>query len=367
MKVAQVVWRLGVGGLENLARRLATRASGPDSLIICLRDHGEWGMQLAETGFPTLALNRREGFDLPLIRRLAKVFKEHKVSIAHLHGYSPFLYGGIAAKLARIPSVYTEHATCYQGKPSGKRRLANRVLQHWPDQVTVCSESIRQFLTEAEGFTRPIDLVPNGLKAVEPEIETRQRVRAELGIPDDAFLMLSVGRFEPVKGFRTLAEAGMEFVRQTNGYLVIVGDGSEHTEVANLVAEENRIILPGYDSAPARFFDAADGYTNSSLDEAASLSVLQAMSYRLPVIATNVGGNPELIFDGINGRLVPPTKNRLAEAMTELANNYGLAQAFGEAGHKSFTDDYTETAMFAAYDRIYQKALADKSIAQGAQ
>lgn len=358
MRIAQVTWRLGFGGLERLVRNLATRQNScHDGIIICLRDEGEWGLELQASGFPIFALNRREGVDLAVVMRLQRILVQQKIDVVHLHGYSCFFYGAMAARRAGTPCIYTEHATSYQ-KVSRKRRLANHLLQHIPLQMTACSENVREFLIHEEGIrNKTIEIVRNGLP--EPKRIPRDQARTELGIAQDAFVALSAGRLDPVKGFSALAQAAQAMNRDV--VVLIAGEGPDRPEIQRAIGTDHRVRLLGYRSDTNRLYSAADAYVNTSTNEAASLGIIQAMSHGLPVIATEAGGNPELVLANNTGFLVEPNcPSDLVDAVEFLRANPMRKREMGQRGRQKFCKELTEEKMFREYDLRYLLAAASR-------
>jgi glycosyltransferase involved in cell wall biosynthesis len=354
-RVLHVVLSLRPGGTERLVIDLAQR-SAPfvDSAVCCLDEPGDWADELARCGVPISVLGRRPGFSPSLGLRIARVAAAHRARVIHCHQYTPFVYGAIAALGREMTLVFTEHGRLSSGPPSNKRRLANRILGRMPSRVCAVSRDLRRHLV-AEGFRSDrVKVVYNGIDpGVPPTPAVRETARALLGVRPNQFVIGTVGRLDPVKDLRTLIEA-FAIVRATaNSHLVIVGDGPEREALERLAAETgvaSSISFFGYCSNVPMVLAAFDLYVNSSIHEGVSLTVLEAMAASLPVVATSVGGNPEVVVDGETGYLVADrTPVALAEAMLRLDSHPALRRSLGAQGRARVEREFSLDRMVSTY------------------
>jgi glycosyltransferase involved in cell wall biosynthesis len=353
--VLHVVLSLCPGGTERLVIDLAQR-SAPfvDTAVCCLDEPGEWAGELARCGVPVSVLGRRPGFRPTLGLRIARVAAAHRANVIHCHQYTPFVYGAIAALGRQMTLVFTEHGRLSSGAPSHKRRLANRILGRLPSQVCAVSRDLRRHLV-AEGFhSDRVKVIYNGIDpGVVPTAAVRQTARALLGVAPNQFVIGTVGRLDPVKDMRTLIEA-FAIVRATaNSHLVVVGDGPERQALERLAADmgvASSISFFGYCSNVPMILAAFDLYVNSSIHEGVSLTVLEAMAASLPVVATSVGGNPEVVVDGETGYLVADrTPVALAEAILRLDSQPALRRSLGAKGRARVEREFSIDRMVSTY------------------
>ena len=259
---------------------------------------------------PVDSLSRQPGFRPALALELARVMKERQIDVVHCHHYSPYVYGLLATvRHPRVRLVFTEHGRLSDAAPSRKRRIVNPLLARWPARLYAVSADLKRHMV-AEGFpARRLNVIYNGIDAGErPKAAQRQAARQSLGVPQDAFVVGTVGRLDPVKNLPALLRAHAALVaEQPAARLVIVGDGPER---GALEAEVQRlglgatVMLTGYRSDVRAIMPAFDVYANTSTYEGVSLTILEAMAAALPVVATRVGGNPEVVVDHETGRLV---------------------------------------------------------------
>lgn len=366
-RIGFVLHSMGVAGAEVLVAQILEHAAGTiEPTILCLDEVGELGERLRSEGIEVVSLGRRPGLDLVLSKKLRRAIDQYRLDLVHAHQYTPFFYSALA-KLRpgrRFRLILTEHGRHYPDVVSGRRRWANRLLlARQASALTGCSDFSRRGLAEFDGFPRDrIELIPNG---VDPALytveEDRDELRARLGLAADRTLIACVARFHPVKDHATLLRGfGRIAADRKDVDLVLIGDGQLRTELARQAAEldsRERIHFLGLRHDVPALLRAADLFAMTSLSEAASLTVLQAMASELPVVLTAVGGNPELVRDGREGRLIPRADDQaLATALLGLLDDRGMSRAMGAAGRRrvkeSFRLDQTLDAYLALYNRV---------------
>ncbi|MBI2221532.1 MAG: glycosyltransferase [Acidobacteria bacterium] len=362
VRVMHVVLSLDPGGTERLVLDLVGRLEAEaESVVCCLDSRGRWGAALAQDGVPVYALGRRPGFDGPLGWRIAALAARHDVSVLHCHHYSPFVYGRLAAMLrSGLRVVFTEHGRLSDAGPSRKRRWINPFLSRLPARIFAVSEDLRNHMV-AEGIApRRVRVLYNGIDPGRPTTRAlRRAARALLGLPEHATVVGTVARLDAVKdlgtliqGFAALPAAGQDDL------LVIAGDGPELEslrEQCRAAGVGGRVRFVGHQSDVRAILPAFDAYANSSVHEGVSLTILEAMAASLPVVATRVGGTPEVIVDGETGVLVPPRAPRaIARALASVLARPDRGQRLGEAGRFRVEAHFHIDQMLAAYLREYE-------------
>lgn len=357
----QLVLSLDPGGTQRLVIELCRRLRPHAEIMVsCLDGAGSWAHELTELGIPVSVLGRTPGFRPALALRIRALARAHGAAILHCHHYSPFVYGALAALATPgLGLVYTEHGRLSDTPPAPRRRLANRVLARLPGRFFAVSESLRRHMV-AEGFPAPrVAVIHNGIDpGPPPEPAARARARRLLGVPTGAVVFGTVARLDPVKDLESLL-AGYARARAqlADSVLVVIGDGPErhrlqaHAQRAGLA---ERVRFAGARDDVAALLPAFTVYVNSSVTEGLSVTLLEAMAAGLPVVATRVGGNPEVVADGETGRLVPArAPAALAAAMCELGRDAALARRWGQAGRRRVQTHFAIEAMVQRYARIY--------------
>jgi len=357
----QVVLSLSPGGTERLVielcRRLADRV---DTVVCCLDEPGEWAGEVSGLNIPVISLARQPGFHPSLSVRLGEVLKVQRIDVIHCHHYSPFVYGLLAAVMhPSVRVVFTEHGRLHGIGISPKRRLVNPVLARWPSKICAVSAALKQDMV-AEGFPeRSIEVVHNGIDlGRRPQPADRAAARSALQLPDDAFAIGSVGRLDPVKNLGALLEAlSLVGSRYPNARAVVVGEGPEREaliERARALGIGNVAHFTGQRGDVRALMAAFDVYVNCSTYEGVSLTILEAMATALPVIATTVGGNPEVVVDQETGLLVDERPRSLAAAIAALAANPAQRRTMGDAGRWRVKRHFTIERMVNDYAAAYQ-------------
>ena len=357
----QLVLSLSPGGTERLVIELCRRlAKDVDTVVGCLDEPGEWATEVTKLNIPVISMARQPGFHPSLSVRLGEVLKAQRINVIHCHHYSPFVYGLLAAVMhPSVRVVFTEHGRLHGTGISPKRRLVNPVLARWPSKICAVSAALKQDMV-AEGFPeRSIEVVYNGIElGRRPQPADRAAARSALQLPNEAFVIGSVGRLDPVKNLGALLEAlSLLGGRFPAARAVVVGEGSERQALidrAHALGVGGVAHFTGHRSDVRALMAAFDVYVNCSTYEGVSLTILEAMATALPVVATAVGGNPEVVVHQETGVLVDERSRSLASAIAMLAVSPGQRQAMGDAGRWRVKRHFTIERMVNDYAAAYQ-------------
>ncbi len=366
LRIGFALHSMGVAGAEVLvAEILARGGSVLEPTILCLDEIGELGHRLRAEGVEVIELGRRPGLDLRLPGALARVARDYELELIHAHQYTPFFYAALAGMRpgSRFKLILTEHGRHYPDLVSRRRRWVNRwLLDRRADAVTGCSDFSIDGLARVDGFSGDrIELIPNGVDLARYESSgDRAELRAELGLPTDRILIACVARFHPVKDHATLLRAFAAVAAEREDVdLLLVGAGPLRGDLERLTSElriGSRVTFLGIRDDVARLMRAADIFCMTSLSEAASLTILEAMAAGLPVVVTDVGGNPELVRDGVEGRLAPRGNDRaIAMALLDLCENPERAHTMGAAARGRVEESFTLDATVGSYLDLYRR------------
>ena len=366
--IAQVLQTLHVGGTEVLAARLARRLRDTYRFVfICLEERGTLGEQLRDEGFPVHCLDKRPGVDRTTGRRLLGVVRTEGVSVIHAHQYGPFFYASAGRfPRSRPPVIFTEHGRFHPDRIGMKRVLANRVLLRRGDRLTAVGEAVRRALVDKDGFpARRVAVIYNGIALSNYEEVRRDRaaVRRELGFEDGDLVAILVARLDPLKDHLTALRT-LERVTHVRPEvrLVLVGDGPSRDEVSGAIRErglEPFVRNLGYRADIPRLLGAADLGLLTSISEGIPLALIEAMAAGLPVVATRVGGVPEVVEEGRTGLLAPAGNDEeLSGLILHLAADPALRERLGRAGRERAFEAFSEDRMAASYDHLYRELAA---------
>jgi glycosyltransferase involved in cell wall biosynthesis len=360
-RVMHVVLSLDPGGTERLVIDIVKGlAPAVESIVCCLDRPGAWAPELTRIGVPVLTLRRQPGFHPGLGRRIARLAASHGVSVLHCHQYTPFVYGQLGAVLApSLRVVFTEHGRLSDAGPSFKRRVLNPVLGRLPDAIFAVSQDLRSYMV-GEGLPAShVKVIHNGIDAgPPPSAAARLEARRALGLPSDACVIGTAGRLDPVKDLATVIDAFAALRRRhPDMRLVIIGDGPERSRLEAHAAARDlaaAIVFTGYRRDARALMPALDVYVNSSVQEGVSLTILEAMAAAIPVVATRVGGTPEVVLDDETGVLVPPrSPGRLCAAVERLMAAPERRRLLGDAARFRVKRSFSTRAMIAAYASAY--------------
>ncbi|MDI6794917.1 MAG: glycosyltransferase [bacterium] len=367
VKVMHVVNRLNYAGLEmvvyNLIRQLD--AKWTSSIICCLDDAGPFGEDLKSDGWPIIELGRRSGIDWLLPWRLARLMCSHQIDIVHTHNAAPYFYGTIAAKLARIPGVIS---TKHGNEERQSKRLAGlcyRLLSLLNNRVVTVSDELKNYLiTRGEVSPAKVMTVVNGVDVDQYQIKIdRTGKRKELGLSETDFVVGHTARLSPVKDQSTLLKAiaaAMKVFPQIR--LIIIGEGPLKAQLevlADKLKISDKVFFLGIRRDMPEIFQIMDLFVLSSLNEGTSMTLLEAMAASLPIVATKVGGNPQIVKEGVTGLLVPVQDvEAMKRAVIFILKDRAKAEAMGEAGLRRVREKFSLKEMADIYERLYRPALA---------
>ena len=366
MRISHVVENLNRGGLERVVIDLirAQRRAGHQCQAICLFEYGQLVDELVASGTPVVACGKRGGPDLSAISRLRAHLRTHGSEILHTHDAAAHYYA-VAASLGlglrRI--VNTRHGMFETRKPR-REWLYRRTLAATDAVATVCTaardDAVRLGFIPAHKAL----VVPNGIPVDafhEADAASRSRLALDLGLDAGTRIVGTVGRLHPAKDQATLIRA---FARVQAAHpasaLVIVGDGALRAELERCAAQEGvgaRVRFLGDRGDVPKLLRGMDVFALSSLTEGYSISLLEACATSLPIVATAVGGNAEIVRAGVNGLIVPPADpEALAGAIGALLADPVLSAALGRAGRTWAIAHGSSEAMCGRYETIYGQA-----------
>jgi L-malate glycosyltransferase len=366
LRVGFVLHAMQVAGAEVLVAETIRRLGHQiEPTIICLDGVGLLGERIRTEGVELVNLGRRPGRDWGVAWRMARVLRGRDIQVLHAHQYSPFFYAALARVLAgrSVALILTEHGRHFPDVVSPLRRGINRlVLDNLADEVNaVCQFSARS-LNRIDGFRGGrIEIIENGIDLPRYQTVTDRRLlRQRLGLQVDRRYLINVARFHPIKDHSSLLRgfASVAAVR-TDVDLLLAGDGplrDELERLADSLGIRQRVRFLGIRSDVPELLQASDVFLLTSICEAASLTLLEAMAAGLPVIVTDVGGNPEIVRDGTEGLLVPRGDSAaIAAAIGQLLDNPPRAEAMGEAGRSRVGQRYQLDRTIASYFQMYQR------------
>jgi len=333
---------------------------------VVLFNEGRLADELRKLPLSLTVISERHHSPLVIAVRLAKIFRQLRPDIVHTHKYKDSILSSIVARcmgVAHVVRVIHGMPEPFKGlsnvKMAGYAIVDRFVIARYVDKVIAVSSDIEQVLIKTYG-TNQVACIHNGIDLEAVCVTTpRAEKRKEWNIDDKAVLIGTVGRLVPVKGQAVLLEA-FRLLSQSNRNLVLifVGDGSLHVQ---LKAEANRmglgqsVIFSGHQEQSYDFINMMDVFVLPSLHEGIPMVLLEAFALSRPVVASRVGGIPEVVSDGFSGVLVNPTNaDELATAIRSLIEDPSRAAALGVAGRGRVESEFSANLMAIRTVEMYR-------------
>jgi sugar transferase (PEP-CTERM/EpsH1 system associated) len=366
--VVHVVNSLAVGGLENgvvnLVDATATRFR---HVIVCMTADGPLHARLRPE-VEVIVLGKRPGQDPWALLRLVRLLRRLRPLIVHSRNW-PAIDAIPAARVARVPLVvHGEHGREVadpEGRNPRRKRIRRALAPLVHHFVTVSADLRRWLIEDVRVPAAKVSAIHNGVDLSRFGRAGRLESRLRLDLPAEAVIVGTVGRLDPVKDQAGLIRAFAK-VRSAHpeALLVVVGDGPCRAELEDVVAAsgqgEHVRLLGNRDDIPA-VMAALDVFVLPSIAEGISNTILEAMASGLPVVATRVGGNPELVEDGIGGALVPrQDPSALAAAIAAYVADPELRRRHGLASRQRATGHFSLERMAEAYANLYTNLAAGR-------
>jgi len=360
LRIGYVIWSLGLGGAEQVVIRLAGDMArrGHRVSIFTLNDPGTFAAAAQAHGVEVISVAKRSRYDISVLWRLRQAFRARQLDVVHTHLWGANVWGRIAARWARVPRlVVTEHNVDTWKRPH--HFVIDRCLAPWASSLVAVSHEVRMFY-ERHGVGRGRwQVVYNGVDASTSPARRRGEAYAAMGIEREEPVVGWIGRLVPAKAPEVLLDAVERAVKAMPSLKVLViGDGPLRARIEAEVARrglQRTVQLTGLRRDVPELLAGMDALVFSSEREGLSMAMLEAMAAGVPVIATRVGGTPELIEDGVSGLLAEPGRpQELADRLVELLTHPERAAAMCTTARTRVEHAFSLTRMVEAHDALYR-------------
>jgi glycosyltransferase involved in cell wall biosynthesis len=355
------------GGAEHVAAHWAMHLdrSRFEPMLCATRLIAETGPlldELRDADVPVLQLRRRRRADLAAWAPLVSLLRRERVDVVHAHMFGANVWGTVLGRLTRVPVIVAhEHSWSFEGSPL--RRLLDRELIARGASVFVATSTEdrdKMVAIERVPFSK-VRVLPNGIPPL--RAPSGRDIRAELGIAPGAPLVGSVGELHPAKAFDVLIAATAALrSRFPELRVVVAGEGGDRGRLERAIEEhgvEGSFALLGRREDVPDLLAALDVAVSSSAREGSPLSVMEYMAAGLPVVATRVGGIPDLIDDGVHGLLVPPDDpEQLASAIERVLADEPLRLSLGEQARERQRREFDLGAAIRRVEALYEELYA---------
>jgi glycosyltransferase involved in cell wall biosynthesis len=361
LRIGHVIWSLGLGGAEQVVIQLAAESvrRGHEVSVFTLGAPGTFAGRAEAAGVRVASVAKRSRYDATVLVRLASAFRRARLDVVHTHLWGGHVWGRLAATLARVPVVVATEHNLDTWKPRGYF-LVDRLLARVTTHLVAVSGPVRDYYEQRGVGAGRWHLIRNGM-LVGPETPRRLgAVYRELGVRDGERVLGWVGRLVPAKRPGDFLEAvALVAARVPAVRAVMVGDGPLRAEAEVRAAElglAERVVFAGLRTDVADLLAGMEVLAFSSEREGLSIAMLEGMAAGVPIVATRVGGTPELIEDGRNGLLVPShAPVELAAAIARVLEDGVLAAALARGAREALTSGFSFDAMASAYEELYRR------------
>jgi glycosyltransferase involved in cell wall biosynthesis len=361
--VTVLIPQLARGGAEMVATEIANRVDRTRfDVEVCVGRRPElpdMRAALAKTGLRVIELDRTSVRNLRPWAGLVRHLRARPTDILHAHTFGSNVWASVVGRLARTPAIIaTEHTWSYEGQPA--RIFLDRHLVGRNAAFVAVSELDRSRMIEIERVpAEVIRVIPNGYLGA-ASAAGAPSLRAELGIEDEGLIVGTVAGLRPQKALDMLIRAFADVrERFPAAHLVLIGEGDERASLERLVASlglAGAVTLLGDRPDAVGLMAQFDVFALSSAFEGSPLALIEAMWWSRPIVATSVGGIPEMIVDGESGLLVPPRSPRaLGDAIARMLGDAGLRAALGARAREHAVAVHSIERCVGAWEGLYSE------------
>jgi len=368
VRIFKLIHHLRAGGAERVFTSLAQllqRSGSYEVFAGVLEGGGIFEKELHDAGIPLTVFKKKPLFNFDISLQLHHILKEQHIDILHMHEFSAALWGRLSSMGKKSPiRIITDHAVAGWKNP-WKHKIINNVLKRHTDSIVALSKTARAALINGEGIPEKlITIIPNGIDfdAIDTECEksNRRQCKPERNVPH----FVVIGRYSMEKGGDIFIEAA-HVLHQKNIHFraELIGDGPMRERYEELIAQfslEEKVFLTGvlpHKKVLEKIRTFQIGIAPSREDNC-SMAVLELMACGIPVIATDVGGNSEIVSHEKTGLIVPPENPvALAEALERLIQDRATRNKMGEKGKSRVKEHFSHQSMLGAYSSLYEQLL----------
>lgn len=361
IRIIFINYSLDIGGAETLILDIC-RGLNPEKYepcVCCLKLDGVLMSEFEKAGIPVYVINKKTGIDYLLFFKFLRLFIRLGIDIVNTHGAGSWLFAGIAAKLCGKKLIHTEHTKPYHNL--GRWKKIEKFLTLFTDQIITVGDSVAEFMIKEEGIPRDkVRVIHNGIRTelYRKEVD-RSMKRREIGVEDSHFVVGNVARMFINKDHATLLKAFKIVTDVVPGArLVLVGDGplrSDISALAQTLGVKEKMIFLGNRRDIPELLKTFDIFALSSILEGFPIVLLEAMAAGLPVVATNVDGNSELVLNGETGYLTPPCDAKLmADNIIRMSGNANDRRSMGFKAQRMIKEKFDFSRTIAIYEGLFE-------------
>lgn len=371
IRVLHLVYRLTVGGAENVMMQVIRQSQREIAHTICALTYADEYQRVVPEECRVFELHKKDGNDVRLIGRIRDIILAQRIDVVHGWGWPTYLEGLLATRFAfrSVRYIFAFRGKTYSEATgfSAVRRIVESILGRFVNGIVTPCNQMR--LDYSRTFFVPssrITVIGNGVDV--PRFSrargSRDSIRESMGYKADKFVIGTVARVDAVKNIPLLVEAfALVAERFPETQLMIVGSGADEQRVLAEIKSQGvgeRVAMVGRSTDVPRVFAAMDLFVLPSLYEGFSNTLLEAMAAEVPIVATDVGGNSEVLENGRAGLLVPSGhKGMLADAIGRVITDSHLRESLVATAMRRVTSEFTLDHMVDAYVELYKRSCGE--------
>ncbi|MFH1784217.1 MAG: glycosyltransferase family 4 protein [bacterium] len=367
MRIAQITSSVGWSGGAQQAFFLSKGLldKGYEIKLIC-PPSSEIGQRAADAGIPVISLLMRQEYDIVAIIKLVKILRKNKIDILHAHHPKAHALALAASKIAKTPVFIYSRRVIFHVRKGIFSQIKYKSKR--TDKIVAVSKGVKKILVDYGIAPSRIEVIYSGtdVAVFTPEVKG-DSIRKEFAIHDDELLVALVGNYSYYKGHTFFLEAIPSILQKAKGVkFILVGRDTDSDELKGLVDNldiANSTILAGFRRDVPLILAAADITVNASLQEGFAGTIRESLAMGKAVVATDVGGNPEMVYHKKNGLLVSAGNSQaLSDAIVMLLNNSDLRKEMGKNGRKLVEEEFSVKHMVDKTESLYKELLFAKKV-----
>jgi glycosyltransferase involved in cell wall biosynthesis len=309
-------------------------------------------------GFRCVSMNSVSPLNPVSIYNLAKVLRRENVSILCTHGYKPNILGCLAAAFTRIPTIAISRGWTWESPKIRFYETLDRMFLRIADHIVAVSAGQREKILACGVRPERVSVIHNAINLAEIAGDHRNTLRRELALPEDCLIVASAGRLSPEKNYSAMIDVALQVsLQHQNVYFIVFGEGGQRAELEKKVIAaglSGRFFFPGFRKDVQNIFAEIDIFMLPSFTEGLPNVVLEAFAANKPVVATAVGGTPEVVQDGISGFLTTPDDIAgMSEKLLALLDDEDLRNQMGASGYRYVAEYFGFESQTRAYEKLY--------------
>lgn len=367
MRITHIVESLGRGGLERMVIDLAESqiSQGYACQIICLFTSGELFEEAKRKNINCIVCNKKAGLDFAAMYRMRRAINNHNPDVIHTHNAvaNYYAYYSTFGKNKKC-MINTRHGMGSKNPNSKREENYKKSIRRTNYVVAVCEEAKKKLVEDEIVPSNKCTVIYNGIKVIQFSDIVNERDNRSSAINDSVnnITIGSVGRLNWAKDIFTLLDVFQILKKKHNNIdLVIAGGGALKGELvayADEISISKNVTFLGDTEDVKPVLSMIDIFVSTSVSEGYSIALLEACASAIPIVTTDVGGNSEIVKDGVNGFIVPPKdKHAIADRIVKLINNAELRKSYSKNGLKWVQQFGDVEAMSHKYNDLYKKCL----------